>query len=135
MSRSAEQSTDARVSSKTNGFNRMAHHDQKIATMLNDTLSVLGGGSTSATTDEGVNMVSEWIGLVRSTPNTQWVAEPLDKLRDAISATDINEVERLLRELSGIIIDFANNGEAGEYKEDLQNLSTSLKDFARGLAK
>lgn len=113
----------------------MAHHDQKIATMLDDTLSVLGGSSTSATTDEGVNMVSEWIGLVRSTPNTQWVAEPLDKLRDAIGAEDINEVERLLRELSGIIVDFTNNGEAGSYKQDLQNLSTSLKDFARGLAK
>lgn len=120
---------------KTNGFNGMAHHDQKIATMLGDTLTVLGGGSPSTTTDEGVNLVNQWIGIVRSNANTEWVAEPLRKLRDALNANDVNEVERLMRDLSGVVIDFANDGETGDYKEDLQNLSTSLKDFARGLAK
>ncbi|SFD79813.1 hypothetical protein [Spirosoma endophyticum] len=64
----------------------MAHHDQKIATMLDDTLTVLGGGSSSTTTNEGVNLVSEWIGIVRSNVNTEWVAEPLRKLRDALNA-------------------------------------------------
>ena len=113
----------------------MAHHDQKIATMLDDTLTVLGGGSTSTTTDEGVNLVSEWIGIVRSNPTTEWVAEPLRKLRDALNANDVNGVEGIMRDLSGILIDFANDGGAGDHKEDLQNLSTSLKDFARGLAK
>ncbi|WP_461112824.1 hypothetical protein [Spirosoma jeollabukense] len=113
----------------------MAHHDQKIATMLGDTLAVLGGGSPSTTTDEGVNLVSEWIGIVRSNANTEWVAEPLRKLRDALNANDVNEVEGIMRDLSGILTDFATDGAAGNYKEDLQNLSTTLKDFARGLAK
>ena len=113
----------------------MAHHDQKIPTMLGDTLTVLGGGSPSTTTDEGVNLVEQWIGIVRSTANTEWVAEPLRKLRNALNANDVNEVEGLMRDLSGIVIDFANGNEAGDHKEDLQNLSTALKDFARGLAK
>jgi len=113
----------------------MAHHDQKIATMLGDTLTVLGGGSPATTTDEGVNLVEQWIGIVRSNTNTEWVAEPLRKLRDALNANDVNEVERLMRDLSGVVIDFANDGNTGDYKQDLQNLSTSLKDFARGLAK
>lgn len=113
----------------------MAHHDQKIATMLDDTLCVLGGGSPSTTTDEGVTMVQEWIGIVRSNVSTQWVADPLEKLRDALNTNDINEIEGILRDLSGITIDLANNAAEGEYKQELRDLSTALKDFAQGLAK
>lgn len=71
----------------------MAHHDQKIATMLDDTLTVLGGGSPSTTTDQGVSMIQEWIGIVLSNVNAQWVAEPLEKLRDALAVNDITEAE------------------------------------------
>lgn len=113
----------------------MAHHDQKIASMLDDTLRLLGGGSPSTTTDEGVNVVQEWIGIVRSNDSTQWVAEPLGKLRDALNANDINEADGIMRDLSGITADLANNTAEGEYKQALLDLSTALKDFARGLAK
>ena len=44
-------------------------------------------------------------------------------------------VERVMRDLSGQTIDLANNAAEGEYKQDLQNLSTALKDFAQGMAK
>lgn len=113
----------------------MAHHDQKIATMLGDTLHILGGGSPNATTDEGISTVQEWIAIVRSNVSTQWVAEPLEKLRDAINANDINQTESLMLDLSGITIDLANNAAEGEYKQELRDLSTALKDFARALTK
>lgn len=113
----------------------MAHHDQKIASMLDDTLRVLGGGSTETTTDEGANLAQEWVFIVRSDPQTQWIAEPLEKLIDAINANDIRKVEELMYDLSGMTVDAANNNEEGQDKESLQNLSTVLKDFALGLAK
>jgi len=112
----------------------MAHHDQKIATMLSDTLHTLGGGAPDTTPDQGVNLIQDWIGIVRSDVSTQWVAEPLEKLRDALNANDMRSVERLLRDLSGQTIDLANNTAEGDYKQDLQNLSTALKDFAQGMA-
>lgn len=112
----------------------MAHHDQKIATMFNDTLRVLNGGSPSTTTDEGINLVQEWIGIARSN-DAQVVVGPLDKLRTALDANDVREVENLLRDLSERTIDLANTIAPGSYQEDLQNLSTSLKDFAQALAK
>ncbi|WP_338875220.1 hypothetical protein WBJ53_06310 [Spirosoma sp. SC4-14] len=112
----------------------MAHHDQKIDTMLDDTLAALGGSAPATTPDTGVNLIQEWIGVVRSNVSTQWVAEPLEKLRDAINGNNIRDVERILYDLSGETIDLANNAAQGEYKERLQNLSTALKDFARNLA-
>lgn len=113
----------------------MAHHDQKIATMLDDTLSALGGGAPNTTPDHGVNLIDDWIGIVRSDVSTQWVAEPLSKLRDALNNNDMRTVERMLLDLSGQTIDLANNTVDGDYKQDLQSLSTALKDFARGMAK
>ncbi len=113
----------------------MAHHDQKIATMLDDTLSTLGGGAPSTTPDEGVNLIEDWIAIVRTNVSTQWVAEPLAKLRDALNDNNMREVERVMRDLSGQTIDLANNAAEGEYKQQLQNLSTALKDFAQGMAK
>jgi len=112
----------------------MAHHDQKIDTMLDNTLATLGSGASSTTPDAGVSLIQEWIGIVRSNVSTQWVAEPLEKLRDAINENNIREVERILYDLSGETIDLANNAAEGEYKGRLQNLSTALKDFARGFA-
>lgn len=113
----------------------MAHHDQKIATMLSDTLSALGGGAPATSPEHGVNLVEDWIAIVRTDVNTQWVAEPLEKLRDALDANDMREVERLMRDLSGQTIDLADNAIEGDYKQDLRNLSTALKDFAQGMAK
>ncbi len=63
------------------------------------------------------------------------MAEPLEKLRDALNDNDMRTVERLMRDLSGQTIDLANNAVDGDYKQDLQNLSTALKDFAQGMAK
>ena len=113
----------------------MAHHDQKITTMLNDTLHTLGGGAPSTSPDAGVNLIEDWIGIVRSNVSTQWVAEPLEKLRDALNANDMRTVERVMRDLSGQTVDLANNADEGNYKVQLQNLSTALKDFAQGMAK
>lgn len=103
--------------------------------MLNDTLHALGGGAPNTTPDQGVNLIEDWIGIVRSNVSTQWVAEPLGKLRDALNGNDMRNVEIILRDLSGQTIDLANNAAEGEYKQDLQNLSTALKDFAQGMAK
>ena len=113
----------------------MAHHDQKITTMLNDTLHALGGGAPSTSPDAGVNLIEDWIGIVRSNVSTQWVAEPLEKLRDALNENDMRTVERVMRDLSGQTVDLANNADEGNYKVQLQNLSTALKDFAQGMAK
>ncbi|MCK8492729.1 hypothetical protein M0L20_12750 [Spirosoma sp. RP8] len=113
----------------------MAHHDQKIDTILDDTLATLGGGASSTTPDAGVDLIQEWIFIVRSNVSTQWVAEPLEKLRDAINTGTVREVERILYDLSGETVDLANNAAEGDYKVRLQNLSTALKDFAHGLAK
>lgn len=113
----------------------MAHHDQKLTTMLSDTLSTLGGGAPNTTPDQGVNLIQDWIGIVRSNVSTQWVAEPLEKLRDALNRNDLRTVEQVLLDLSGQTVDLANNAAEGQDKQDLRNLSTALKDFARGLAK
>ena len=113
----------------------MAHHDQKIATMLDDTLTALGGGAPSSSPEHGVNLVEDWIAIVRTNVSTQWVSEPLEKLRNALDNNDMRSVERIMRDLSGLTIDLANNAAEGEYKQQLQDLSTALKDFAQGMAK
>jgi hypothetical protein len=113
----------------------MAHHDQKITTMIDDTLATLGGGAPSTTPDHGVNLIEDWIAIVRTDVSSQWVAEPLEKLRNALNNNDMREVERVMLDLSGQTIDLANNAVEGEYKVKMQNLSTALRDFARGLAK
>ncbi|GAB3542454.1 hypothetical protein [Spirosoma fluminis] len=113
----------------------MAHHDQKITTMLDDTLATLGGGAPSTSHDHGVNLIEDWIAIVRTNVSTQWVAEPLEKLRDALNRNDMREVERVMRDLSGSTVDLANNAAEGDYKVQLQNLSTALKDFAQGMTK
>ena len=113
----------------------MAHHDQKIASMLDNTLRVLGGGSAETTTDEGANLAQEWIFIVQSDPQTQWLAEPLSKLIDAINANDIRRTEELMYDLSGMTVDVANTNEEGSDKVSLQNLSTALKDFALSLSR
>lgn len=103
--------------------------------MLDDTLSALGGGAPNTTPDHGVNLIQDWIGIVRSNVDTQWVAEPLEKLRDALNQNDMRTVERVLLDLSGQTIDLADNAAEGQYKQNLRNLSTALRDFARGMAK
>ena len=113
----------------------MAQQDQKITTMLNDTLSALGAGTSSTTPEAGVDLIQEWIFIVRSNVSTQWVAEPLEKLRDALNANDMRTVERVMRDLAGETVDLANNAAEGDDKVQLQNLSTALIDFAQGLGK
>lgn len=103
--------------------------------MLSDTLSALGGGAPSTSPEHGVNLIEDWIAIVRTDVSTQWVAEPLEKLRDALNQNDLRTVERVMRDLSGQTVDLANNTVDGDYKQDLQNLSTALRDFAQGMAK
>ncbi|UFH54276.1 hypothetical protein [Spirosoma sp. KNUC1025] len=111
----------------------MAHQDQQIGSLLDNTFAALGGDVSSTTPDDGVNLIQEWIGIVRSNVSTQWVAEPLEKLRDAINAKNKHEIEELMHNLSGITVDLANNVASGKEREQLQNLSTVLKDFAQEL--
>ncbi|QJW91454.1 hypothetical protein HNV11_19760 [Spirosoma taeanense] len=111
----------------------MAQHDQKIDSILDNTLQMLSGGAPATSPDEGVNLIQDWIGVVRSDVSTQWVAEPLEKLRDALNNNDMRTVERVMRDLAGATIDLGNNAADGAYKQQLQNLSTALNDFARGL--
>lgn len=114
----------------------MAHHDQKITTMLNDTLHTLGGGAPSTSPEHGVNLVETWISIVRTNPNTQWVAEPLQKLHDALASNNLREVERVMLDLASQTQDLADNAtENGEFKQELRGLATAIRDFARGLAK
>ena len=102
--------------------------------MVDRTLSVLGGDLSATTPDEGADLVQEWIFLVRSNVSTQWVAEPLEKLRDAIYKNDLHEIDGLMHGLSGMTIDLANNAAASEYVAELRNVSTVLKTFADKLA-
>ncbi|MBD2751618.1 hypothetical protein [Spirosoma validum] len=111
----------------------MAHKDKKIASLLDNTFSSLGGDVSSTTPDDGVNLIQEWIEVVQSNVSTQWLAEPLEKLQIAINSQNTHEIEELMHNLSGITVDFANNAAGDEYKEELQNLSTVLKDFAQEL--
>ncbi|CCH51871.1 hypothetical protein BN8_00827 [Fibrisoma limi BUZ 3] len=113
----------------------MAHHDQKIQTMIDDTLHTLGGGAPATSPEHGVNLVEDWIAIVRTNVNTQWVAEPLAKLRDALDSNNIREVERVMRDLAGQTEDLANNAAEGQNKQELRNLATAIRDFAQGMAK
>ncbi len=103
--------------------------------MLEDTLTALGGGAPSTSPEHGVNLVEDWIAIVRTNVNTEWLAEPLAKLRDALDENDMRTVERVMRDLAGQTVDLADNAAEGEYRQDLRDLSTALKDFAQGMAK
>ena len=111
----------------------MADQNQTIDMTLRQTLNTLSEGIPSTTPDQGVNLIDEWLGIVRSDVATQWVAEPLEKLRDALNSNDMRTAEVTMRDLAGITIDLANNAAGQTYQQDLQNLSTALNDFARGL--
>jgi len=113
----------------------MNQEKEKIDSMVERTLAILGGGIEATTPDAGADLVQEWIFVVRSNVSTQWVAEPLEKLRDAIYKNDLHEIDGLMHGLSGMTIDLANNAAASEYIAELQNVSTVLKDFADELAK
>lgn len=112
----------------------MNHEKEKIDSMVERTLAMLGGSEDAPTPDAGADLVQEWIFVVRSNVSTQWVAEPLEKLRDAIYKNDLHEIDGLMHGLSGMTVDLANNAAATEYIAELQNLSTVLKNFADGLA-
>jgi len=113
----------------------MNQEKEKIDSMVERTLTMLGGGTEATTPDAGADLVQEWIFVVRSNVSTQWVAEPLEKLRDAIYKNDLHEIDSLLHGLSGMTVDLANNAAESRYVTELQNLSTVLKDFGDGLAK
>lgn len=112
----------------------MSQEKEKIDNMVDRTLSILGGDLTDTTPDEGADLVQEWIFVVRSNVSTQWVAEPLEKLRDAIYKNDLHEIDSLMHGLSGMTVDLANNAAASEYVAELRNVSTVLKSFADKLA-
>lgn len=114
--------------------NVMSQEKEKIDNMVDRTLSILGGDLTDTTPDEGADLVQEWIFVVRSNVSTQWVAEPLEKLRDAIYKNDLHEIDSLMHGLSGMTVDLANNAAASEYVAELRNVSTVLKSFADKLA-
>ncbi len=113
----------------------MNQEKEKIDSMVERTLTMLGGGTEATTPDAGADLVQEWIFVVRSNVSTQWVAEPLEKLRDAIYKNDLHEIDSLLHGLSGMTVDLANNAAESRYVTELQNLSTVLKDFGDGLSK
>jgi len=101
--------------------------------MFNDSLTVLGGGAVATTPEAGATLVEDWITIVRSDMNTQWIEAPLTQLRDALNAGDMRTTERLMRELAGQAQDYANNTE-GPFRNDLTNLATALISFAQPLS-
>lgn len=101
--------------------------------MFNDTLSVLSGGAAVTTPEAGATLVEDWITVVRSDANTQWIEAPLTQLRDALNAGDMRTTERLMRDLAGQAQDYANNSE-GPFSKDLTNLATALISFAQPLS-
>lgn len=101
--------------------------------MFNSTLDVFGAGAAATTPEAGATMVEDWITVVRSDANTQWVEAPLAQLRDALNAGDMRTTERLMRELAGQAQDYANNTE-GPFSKDLTNLATALISFAQPLS-
>jgi hypothetical protein len=103
----------------------------RFATTLDNTLSLLGGGVTATDPTSGADLVQEWIFVVQSDVSTQWVAEPLTKLRDALTEGDMHKVDELLHNLSGETSDLANNTAEGDAKKQLKSLASALYDFAQ----
>ena len=101
--------------------------------MFNDSLSVLSGGAVATTPEAGAILAEDWITVVRSDANTQWMEAPLTQLLDALNAGDMRTTERLMRELAGQAQDYANNTE-GPFSNDLTNLATALISFAQPLS-
>lgn len=98
---------------------------------LDNTLSLLGGGVAATNPTSGADLVQEWIFVVQSDVSTQWVAEPLTKLRDALMEGDTHKIDELLHNLAGETSDLANNAAEGEAKNKLKSLASALYDFAQ----
>lgn len=111
----------------------MAHHE-KIDTMLDDTIGKLGGGAPSTTPEEGVNLVEDWIVILRTQPQWEEFVPPLEQLRDALDGNDLVSVQRILKDLAGQTAEIARAA-TGPYKSQLDHLATQLKDFSTAMAK
>ena len=109
-------------------------HREKIDTMLEDTNDSLGGGAPSTTPDEGVNLVEDWIVILRTQPEWATLVAPLEQLRDALDSGDMVAVQLLLRDLANQTEVVAQNA-TGSYRQHLADLATNLKDFSRAMAK
>ncbi len=103
----------------------------RASRMIQDTLDALGTGV--ATPEAGSRLVDDWITVVRSDVNTQWVEEPLARLRDALDAGDWRTAERTMRDLAGQTQDLANNTGDTTHRAGLSNVATTLLNFAQGL--
>lgn len=103
----------------------------RVSRMIQDTLDALGTGL--ATPEAGSRLVDDWITVVRSDVSTQWVEEPLARLRDALDAGDWRTAERTMRDLAGQTQDLANNTGDTTHKAGLTNVATTLLNFAQGL--
>ncbi|WP_128545798.1 hypothetical protein [Larkinella soli] len=111
----------------------MAHHE-KIDTMLDDTNQALGGGAPSSTTAEGVNLVEDWIVILRTQPEWTTVVPALEQLRDALDGDDLVAVQRLLKDIADQTAVIATNA-TGDSRHGLNQLVENLRDFSRAMAK
>ncbi|GAB3907403.1 hypothetical protein GCM10028803_41080 [Larkinella knui] len=102
--------------------------------MLEDTNTVLGGGSPSSTTAEGVNLTEDWIVILRTQPEWATVVPTLEQLRDALDADDLVAVQLLLKDLASQTAVVAQNATGGQ-RQALDQLVENLKDFSRAMAK
>ncbi|MGV3558311.1 hypothetical protein [Larkinella arboricola] len=109
-------------------------HREKIDTMLGDTNTVLGGGAPSSTTAEGVNLVEDWIVILRTQPEWETVVPTLEQLRDALDSDDMVAIQLLLKDLADQTAVVAQNA-TGDQRQALNKLVENLRDFSRAMAK
>lgn len=102
--------------------------------MLDDTNDVLGGGAPSSTPAEGVNLVEDWIVILRTQPEWKTIVPTLEELRDALDANDLVTTPLLLKDLSSQTAVLAQNATGGQ-RQALNKLVDNLKDFSTAMLK
>ncbi|GAB3261052.1 hypothetical protein GCM10027347_25830 [Larkinella harenae] len=102
--------------------------------MLDDTNSALGGGAPSSTTATGVNLVEDWIVILRTQPEWKSVVPTLEQLRDALDTDDMVSIQLLLKDLANQTAVVAQNA-TGDQRNALNQLVENLNDFSTAMAK
>jgi len=109
-------------------------HREKIGTMLDDTRDALGGGAPNSTPEEGVNLVEDWIVILRTQPEWAPMVGPLEQLRDALDAKDFVAVQHLLKQVADEASTVAEQA-TESYRQSIESIVVDLRDFSKAMAK
>lgn len=111
-----------------------ANKGDRTQQLLNDTMALFSNGPEITSPEQGVLFIEDWIAVVKTNVNTQWLEAPLAQLLNALNEGDLRAAEPLMRELAGATQDLANNTASEAYKTQLTNLATALISFAQPLS-